>query len=240
MLLLLQICLNLINYLHLNNNPALVLNEQFYNMRKIQILFALGIALIAIIATCYLYVDNISAGHTYCSIEKIPANRVGVLLGTNPKSRIGKRNTYYYNRIKATADLYKTGKIQRVLVSGDNNNKDYNEPDAMKNDLLKVGIPAEHIYLDYAGFRTLDTVVRAKEVFGLNEFTIISQKFHNERAVCIAHWKGISAIGYNAQEVTFSFGFLTHLRECFARVKFVYDMLVDKQPHFLGKQIKIE
>ena len=106
--------------------------------------------------------------------------------------------------------------------------------------LVKRGIPAEHIYLDYAGFRTLDSVVRAKKVFRLSRFTVISQEFHNKRAVCLALWQGVDAVGYNAKDVAKGKGMMVQTREVFARVKLVLDMMVNKQPHFLGEAIDIK
>lgn len=95
-------------------------------------------------------------------------------------------NTYFDNRIRAATDLYKSGKIQYIIVSGDNSTKDYNEPEDMQTALVQQGIPKDKIIPDHAGFRTLDSVIRAKEIFGQTQLVIISQKFHNERAVFLA------------------------------------------------------
>ena len=102
------------------------------------------------------------------------------------KLKNGNNNLYFDYRILAAVELYKAGKIKYILISGDNRKKDYNEPEEMKKALIQKGVPAKFIYLDYAGFRTLDSVVRAKEVFGQNQLTIISQRFHNERAIYLA------------------------------------------------------
>ncbi len=101
-----------------------------------------------------------------------------------------------HNRITATISLFKAGKIDYVLVSGDNGTPYYNEPIVFKKDLVKGGIPEECIFLDFAGFRTLDSMVRAKVIFGLDQVTVISQKFHNKRAIYLAEKKGLKAIGY--------------------------------------------
>lgn len=190
---------------------------------------------------CYVYVEYASRGRTFTAATHLPDNRVGLLLGTSPvSSYTRKANPYYYNRIEATIRLYRTGKIDRILISGDNRHRTYNEPEMMKRDLVKRGIPAEHIYLDYAGFRTLDSVVRAKKVFRLSKFTVISQEFHNKRAVCLALWQGVDAVGYNAKDVAKGKGMMVQTREVFARVKLVLDMMVNKQPHFLGEAIDIK
>jgi SanA protein len=110
----------------------------------------------------------------------------------------------------------------------------------MRKDLIKQGIPSIKIVLDYAGFRTLDSVIRAKEVFGVNEVTIISQQFHNERAVYLANRRNLKAIAFNAQQVSFSYSKTVFFREKFARVKLIWDILINKQPKFLGEKIKIQ
>lgn len=192
------------------------------------------------VAGCYCFVEIVSKGKTFASTARMPKNKVGLLLGTSPVSSYTKKaNPYYYYRIDAAVKLYKSGKIDRILISGDNSTKTYSEPDMMKNDLVKRGVPSNYIYLDFAGFRTLDSVVRAKKVFKLNEFTIISQEFHNERAICLAQWYGIKAIGYNARDISKRKGIMVQIREIFARVKLVLDMIVNKQPRFLGDTIEI-
>ncbi len=121
------------------------------------------------------------------------------MLGTVKLLASGRVNLFYLYRINAAVKLYKSGKINFILVSGDNGNKGYDEPTDFKKDLIKRGIPADKIFLDYAGFRTLDSVIRAKEIFGIKLVTIISQKFHNERAIYLAEQNGINAIAYNAK-----------------------------------------
>lgn len=211
-------------------------------MKKIMciILVLLTLVVIALLGS-YYYVEWCGRGNTYAYAKNVPENRVGLVLGTSPVSSFTKRsNPYYYFRIDAAVRLYKAGKIKRILVSGDNRYKSYNEPDMMKADLVKAGIPAGHIYCDYAGFRTLDSVVRAKKVFGLTSFTVISQEFHNNRALALARWQGIDAIGYNAKDVNKKRGLYVQAREVLARTKMILDMLINKQPHFLGEMIEIK
>jgi SanA protein len=126
-----------------------------------------------------------------------------------------------------------------VIISGDNSKSTYDEPTDMKNELVKRGIPESVIFLDYAGFRTFDSVIRAQKVFSQTEFTVISQQFHNERAIVIARHYGIKAIGYNAKDVTAYNGFKTKVREKFARVKLFLDFIIGNEPKFLGKKIEI-
>ncbi len=127
-----------------------------------------------------------------------------------------------------------------ALVSGDNRLKSYNEPKQMQAALLERGVPESAITLDYAGFRTLDSVVRSKAVFGQQKITIISQKFHNQRALFIANRRGVTAVGYNAKDVSFRLGIKIRLREYLARCKAILDIIIlNKQPKFLGEKITI-
>ena len=213
-------------------------------MKIIKRLFLLGL-LILCGALLSLYfsnkiVENHAKDKLFSNTESISYNKVGLLLGTGKYLRNGRINLFYTNRIKATIELFKAGKISYVIISGDNSRKDYDEPTDMMNDLIVGGIPKEKIYLDYAGFRTLDSVVRCKEIFGQEKITIISQKFHNERAIYIAYNKDIKAIGYNAKAVPEAFGRKTLRREYFARVKLMLDLIIGKDPKFLGDKITIE
>ena len=172
-------------------------------------------------------------------IQKLPNEKVGLLLGTGKFLKNGCKNLYFFNRIDATEQLYKSGKIQYILISGDNSTKNYSEPEDMQAELIKRGIPADKIVLDFAGFRTLDSVVRAKEIFGQNSFIIISQKFHNERAIFLARKYGIEAYGFNAKDVNKYFGFKTKVREYFARAKVFVDFLLGVEPKFGGEKVEI-
>jgi len=172
--------------------------------------------------------------------KSIPYNKVGLLLGTSKYVSQGRINLYYAFRIQAAVKLFSQKKISYILVSGDNSIESYNEPKKIKEDLIKSGVPEDKIVLDYAGFRTLDSVVRASEVFGETSFTVISQKFHNERAIFLASKFGNNAIGYNALGVSKRYGLKVQLREYLARVKVFIDLLLGIQPKFLGKKIVID
>jgi SanA protein len=189
---------------------------------------------------CNYTINRAAKGKTYSTIESVPKNRVGLVLGTSKRRSNGLPNPYYTYRIDATITLFKAGKIDFVLVSGDNGTIYYNEPTTIKKDLVKGGIPENRIFLDYAGFRTLDSMVRAKEVFGLDQVTVISQKFHNERAIYLAEKKGLHAIGFNATDVTGQPGLKVKLREYFARGKVFVDLVINTQPKFFGDTIEIK
>ena len=175
----------------------------------------------------------------YDDINSIPENKVGVLLGTS-KGTDNYPNLYFKYRIEAAAKLYHNGKIKLILASGDNSRVDYNEPLDMKNALIQLGVPDSVIFLDYAGFRTYDSMYRAKAIFGQNQFTIISQEFHNERALFIAKHLGIDAIAFNAQDLYRRPTKWMKFREFIARFAAVCDLYVwFKKPHFLGKKEKL-
>jgi SanA protein len=209
-----------------------------------KIIFLIIIALIifgtGILVLCNKIISSKAEKYIYKSINEIPYNKVGLLLGTSKFNQSGQSNLYFYYRIHAAVVLYKAGKIKYIIVSGDNRTLSYNEPITMKKELLKNGIPSEVIFLDYAGFRTFDSIIRCFEVFGQKSFTIISQGFHLERAVFIAHWYGIGAIGYEARDVNYLQGLSTQTREYFARVKVFLDFFTGEKPKFLGKKIEIK
>lgn len=183
-------------------------------------------------------IEKYTEGKTFSSVTEIKSNKVGLVLGTAKYQIGGGENPYFLYRIEAAVKLFKNGKIDFILVSGDNSHRSYNEPREFKRALMKRGIPRERIFLDYAGFRTLDSVIRAKKVFGQDSITIISQKFHNERAIFLAKKNNLYAIGFNAKDPHNSLK--VTLREYLAKTKAYFDVLFDVQPKFLGKSITIE
>lgn len=208
--------------------------------RIVRTMFIVAIFMIALIFFSYFSVELRTRSRVYDNIEELPYNKVGLVLGTTKYVFGNTLNPYYVNRIDAAAQLFFEGKVDYLLVSGDNGQIEYNEPIKMKQDLIEKGIPEENVFLDYAGFRTLDSIVRSREIFGQEKITVISQEFHNERAVYIALSKGIDAVGYNALDVGCKIGLKTNVREIFARVKMMFDIAVGMQPKFLGEKITIE
>ncbi|WP_417876801.1 SanA/YdcF family protein [Winogradskyella sediminis] len=204
-------------------------------MKTFKILILTGICMIFVVFATFHWISFKAKGLTYDDIDTIPKNKVGLVLGASKWAPSGNINLFYKHRVDAAVALYKAGKIDYILVSGDNGRKDYDEPTDFKNDLVANGIPAEHIFLDYAGFRTLDSIVRAKKIFGQNAITIISQKFHNERAIYIAQHNDIDAVAYNAKDV-----YKTPPREYLARTKARLDLLFNVTPKFLGDKIAIK
>lgn len=173
---------------------------------------------------------------TYESIDKIPHHKVGLLLGTSSLDSSGQPNDFFTYRIMAASQLFKAGKIDYILVSGDNRHKSYNEPRQMTRALVKAGVPANRIVPDYAGNSTLDSVIRAKKVFLLKSVTVISQDFQNERALFIADKYDLKAVGFNALAPEFGSFSKLGIREVLARFKCVLDIyILNTQPMFLGK-----
>lgn len=202
-------------------------------------LWRAGLVLIVLGLSFVVYV-NLAArrageGRLYNNVQNVPPQPVGLLFGTTDK--IGERdNLYFTHRIDAAVELWEAGKVKCLLVSGDNRDRYYNEPNKMRNALIERGVPKEVIVRDFAGLRTLDTVVRAKEVFRAPSVILISQQFHNERAAYIAHNEGLEFVGYNARDLDGGAGLKTRLREVAARVKMWLDVRVlDTGPRYLGK-----
>ncbi len=176
----------------------------------------------------------------YESIEDVPTRKVGLLLGTSKYLKEGSLNPFFVYRMNAAAALYRAEKIRYIVASGDNRRHSYNEPKIMKEFLKKKGVPSSAIYLDFAGFRTLDSVVRCNRIFGQERFTVVSQKFHNERALFIAGHYGFDVIGFNARDVAPSASIATRIREVFARARAFLDLyIIGTEPYFLGEKIKL-
>ncbi len=179
---------------------------------------------------------QLSTGRIFASATTVPANEVGLVLGTSKVTRRGQPNLHFNQRIAAAATLYQAGKVQHLLVSGDNHIASYDEPTDMRNALIAAGVPANAITCDYAGFRTLDSVVRAKEIFNLPRCTIITEAYHCPRALWIARQHGLEAVAFAAPDVGLkSWSLRAEVREQFARTWCAVDLyLLHRQPKFLG------
>ena len=165
-----------------------------------------------------------SRGRLFTDVDDLPPTDVGLVFGTTDRVS-GRENLYFRYRIDAAVRVWKSGKIKTLIVSGDNRSQYYNEPEKMRQALVERGIPSERIVSDYAGLRTLDSVVRAKEIFGVHSILFISQRFQNERAIYLAKANGIDAYGFDAQDVdTQAGGLKTKIREVGARVKMWLDV----------------
>lgn len=168
---------------------------------------------------------------SYFDIQELPANDVGLVLGTSKFVRTGKENLFFRYRMEATARLWKEGKVKYLILSGNNDSEYYNEPVDMQRALVKLGVPASVMTLDYSGYRTFDSVVRCKDVFNQEKITIISQNFHNARALYIGNHEGMEAIAFAAQDVPDGYSLRTLIREYLARPYAMLDVyLIRPQP----------
>ena len=204
-------------------------------MKSIKIIIKLiaiaFLTVLLLVLGCYFLVDNNAKGKVYADVSSIPYREVGLLLGTTPQTRIGRlENRFFIFRIDAAEKLYKAGKVTKILISGDEDSLDgVNEVESMKEALMARGVPESAIMLDGKGFRTLASIERANRVFGLKSFTIISQQFHNERALYQAEHMGLDIedpIAFNAESPRTAMATLIYMREFLARVKLFIDLLL--------------
>ena len=198
-------------------------------------IFIMAVICIALLLICNQIVVHNAKGKVFSELDSIASTEWGLLLGTTPQTRIGRLpNQFFIYRIDAAEQLYKAGIIKSILISGDENSLDgVNEVVCMKDSLVARGVDAKDIILDGKGFRTLDAVVRAVKVYDIHSFVVISQRFHNERAIYLTEHLGLDVhdiYGYNAADATSSLSILTYIREYFARVKVFLDLLTDKEP----------
>lgn len=200
----------------------------FFKIAKVGV-----IALLLVILGSYYFIKHQVADLHTKDLSLISPQKTALVLGTSKRVIGGGQNLFFNYRMQAVRDLFAAKKIRYVIVSGDNAQMEYNETRDMKRALIKLGIPEENIVMDFAGFRTLDSVVRAKEVFGQDSIIIVSQPFHNERALFIAKKHGIHATGYDAKTVSARYSFKTYAREYLARVKCMLDIyLLGTMPKF--------
>ena len=204
-------------------------------MKKL-FLFVICVGIILMLP--WMLISFATTGMIYTNVDDVPARKYGLLLGTSPGAQ--NSNLFFSTRIEAAKILYEKGKIEYIIVSGDNSTSSYNEPLYMKTELERRGVATDKIVMDYAGFRTLDSVLRAKEIFSLtDDITIISQPFHLERALFLAKFHKINAIGFGAADVSLKYGLQTYIREIGARWLAMYDAIRGTQATVLGDKVEI-
>jgi SanA protein len=204
--------------------------------------FLLGLCLliVIIIMACNIWIVKSTEANVYSDLKDLPDHRIALVLGTSHRSVGGGPNPFFQNRIEMAAMLYSMGKIDHFILSGDNSTKYYNEPVEMRKALISKGVPASAITLDYAGLRTLDSVVRSKKIFGQNKILIITQPFHSYRALFISRYYDMDAVAMVAEDPDLEHTFKVHLREYLARTKAVLDLYIFKtDPRFLGEKEEI-
>lgn len=209
----------------------------FIWIKRLVLLGVLAVVLaVGVIVYANLTAVWAARGKLFDDTDKLPAAKVGLVFGTTDRYQ-GRENRYFRYRIDAAVAVWEAGKVETLLVSGDNRSKWYNEPEKLKAALIEEGVPADRIVCDYAGLRTLDSVVRAKEIFGADTILVISQRFQNERAIYLAQAHGMEAYGFNAEDVEIPAGYKTRLREVGARVKMWLDVnFLNTRPKHLGEK----
>ena len=213
-----------------------------HRLQKWLIVILAGVAAPAAgVVLCNAWIVISSKPRVYDDLAKVPRRDVALVLGTSRTTADGRwSNPHFTHRIEAAAALYHAGKVRRFLVSGDNHAQGYDEATDMRDALVAAHVPIESIALDYAGFRTLDSVVRAKEIFGQTRLTVVSEPFHNYRALFICRKYGIDAVAFNARPVSLRVSRWPAIREWLARVKVVLDLYVLRtHPKFLGPPVRL-
>lgn len=207
-------------------------------LKWLVILFVIGVLGVFLLNA---YMAFSSKDKIYIEVQKVPEKKAALLLGTNKYIAKGKKNYYYLYRIRAAASLWKAGKVKAIVVSGTNDSPYYNESKSMYDDLIKAGVPKKYIALDYSGFRTLDSILRAEAIFDLKDYIIVSQKFHLERALFIAKAKGQKVIGFMAKDISgTAAAYRMKAREYLARAKAFLDLyILHTKPKFDGKKVKV-
>jgi len=224
----LMVCMMLVPFLPLSGK---------WKMLLMKLVLALAPAFVAVVVYANVTAIWASRGRIFTEVADVPATKVGLVFGTADRIA-GRQNLYFRYRIEAATQAWNAGKVETLIVSGDNRSRSYNEPNKMKQALIEHGIPADRIVCDFAGLRTLDSVVRAKEIFSTESILFISQRFQNERAIYLAKANGIAAFGFDARDVESHEGLKTKFREVGARVKMWLDVnFLNTRPRHLGHKI---
>ena len=196
---------------------------------------ALAFAMVAIAA--WIIVAHSAGDRIADNISAVRPATAALVPGTSRRVRSGASNPYFANRIEAAAELWRAGKIEYIIVSGNQARGGYDEPRDMRDALVAKGVPAAKIYRDYAGFRTLDSVLRAREIFGQDRVIVVSQRFQIERALFLAQSHGILFDGFEAADVALPRGLQTRAREVLARMWAIVDLVVDRRAKFGGTAV---
>ena len=211
------------------------------SLKKILLVGVLLVVLLFVgpLVLCGWLVHHAAKGRIYTDDALLPFNNVGLVLGTSPTNNYnGLPNLHFMHRLEAAAALYRTGRVRHLLLTGNNDQHGYDEPAAMRAALLKLGVPAGATTLDPAGFRTLDSVVRARDVYGQHRLTVITDHFHSYRTVFLARHYGVDAVAFPSEEVELRWSFKSRVRECFADVRACLDLYVLRtKAHELGNPV---
>ncbi len=207
-----------------------------YYLKSAKWVFLLFVTFLLTGVIIFFVTMYVSRGRIYYDYAKMPPHKVAVVFGTSPFASGGEPNSYFILRMNTAAGLYHAGKVSEIIVTGDNRAVNYNEPRAMRKALIDRGVPASAIHEDYAGRDTLDSVLRARDVFGVIDPLYVTQRFHADRAIAMALWHGIPADAYIAPEnADLYVRVKLYVREFFARMKMAYELLMGFGPAISGK-----
>jgi SanA protein len=207
-------------------------------MKYLKIIFLLCAIFILGIISINLLIVFKSKEFIFNKVDEVPKCYTAIVLGALV-SKSGDLSDILQDRLDMAIELYKKDKIKRFLLSGDHGRKNYDEVNSMKNYLIQKGIKTEDIFLDHAGFDTYNTMTRAREIFEVTDVVIVSQEFHLSRAIYIARKKGLTAYGIVADRRNYISIARLQFREYLANVKAFFEVLINKQPKFLGNKIPI-
>jgi SanA protein len=210
-------------------------------MRLVRVVLWVTFAIIFFIIAANVWVVTSTQSRVLTDYQLLPDSSVALVLGTSHRLVSGGPNPFFENRINTAAKLYRDGKVIHFILSGDNRTPYYNEPMVMKKSLMRLGVPESAITLDYAGLRTLDSIVRCKEIFGQEKIVIITQTFHSFRALFISDYYNIDALVLAADEPTGDKAVKVLFREYLARTKAILDLYVlGTAPRHLGVKEPIQ
>ncbi len=205
--------------------------------RTIRLGLTLGAILAGSVAAANLWVLHCARSRIAENVAVVPQTDVAIVLGTAPVVRHGAKNPFFEHRMDAAALLYTAGKARHFLLTGDNSRRNYDEPTAMRAALISRGVPASAITLDYAGFRTLDSMARAATVFGQRRAIVVTDDFHLARALFLADAYGIEAVGFRSEHVSSAWSVKANVREVASRFVACLDVYVLKtKPRYGGKK----
>jgi SanA protein len=173
-----------------------------------------------------VWIFQSAKSYVFTNPDDLPVNDIGLVLAARVRIRGGRISPYFVGRNEAAAKLYHAGKVKKLLLSGESRANGYNEPAEMKASLLKLGVPESAMTLDSSCKRTLDSIVRAREVFGLNRLTIITDDFHTSRALFLSRYYGIDAVAFSSARIPLETSMGNRAREWLARVKAVLDVYI--------------
>lgn len=185
------------------------------------------------------YIQSHTKDFIYYQADALPEAHTVIVLGAAVRSN-GNLSMMLEDRVKSALELYRMGRVKRFLLSGDNGTKYYNEPQAMKEYLLNEGVPEDHIFLDYAGFDTYDSMYRASAIFQVKDAIVVTQNFHIPRTLFIAQKLGLNFYGYAADKHLYHYENANKRRELLANVKAFGDLLFNSTPTYLGEKVPID